>query len=1240
MSVAAIDLQPSLFDAPAGGSVPYPGQWRLARVELANWGTFDGYHRLDVSRKGLLITGESGSGKSSLLDAVASVLTPPRALRFNAAAQSEGARGRDRTIASYVRGAWNYQAAAGGEVASAYLRAGRATWSGVLLRYECGLARDAVNLVALYHMKAGSVGDEGLSKLYLVMDGECELLQFEEHVANGIDSKGLRRACKGRGRVYPGKQHADFAAYFSQRMSMRGSKTLELLHRTQAAKNFGSLDDLFRKFMLETPATFEQRDAAVEQFQALRQAYDGVADQREQMRTLQPLVARGAELEQAQASADEAARLQAVLAGYAEQEAVAWLEQRHEELARAAECLAASLARAEQERAGAQQRYDQARAYLADAGGSALLEAELAWHQQEKRVDEVQKSRATLASELSAAGAGQLPGTEQEWAGLLASVQGQVRAVHGREQEERAQAEERYAKLNNVRQRLGDTEEELRHLRAHATNIPRRLDEVRAMLAQALGVDARELRFVGELISVRTEFSAWQGAIERVLASQAKTLLVAHDYARAAARFIDGQHLGLRFEFEDVPAAIEVPVLQAGPASLIRRVEVAQDKRHPEYTKWVNRLLREKFDYTCVGSPDELAEHRQALTIKGQVKKASRFIKDDRHRVDDQSQWVLGASNEQKVRQLELVCEHLQGKLEKAQAGVRAVEDQREKTIRLLHLGEALAGASWATYDLAAARSDLASARAFYERLSKGSAELDAAKRQEQEAKRRLQAADDALRSAQRELDGNADALAKTEEKLQQHRTRLAGCELPGESERGKLAKLFARCRKRMSGMPRDDTAPLLVANEAGQRLRAQEERAGEMLRKARNAIERVIDEYRRGWPAEAAQLGMGFEAREEYLGIYRRIESSGLPAYEQRFLNVLNEFSQDQVTVIAVTVRGAIREVKDKIALVNKSLLLSEYAPGIHLQIAVRECRGKLANEFLADLKAITENAYSGTDVAQAEKRYKLTAKVMERLQANDYEGRQWQKACLDTRQHVAFLAQEVDAQGTVVSVHDSDAGLSGGQKQKLVIFCLAAALRYQLADEDDPTPRYGTVMLDEAFDKADHRFAATAMDIFEQFGFQMVLATPMKLLQTADDHVGGVAYVHCRDRKYSTVQVIGFEDDAPAAGAAAGEEAAETGAAAVGDVDAATSGQARTAVAGAGAAGGIDGTPGHAASGAATARAAETRAAQIVAAADDGPAVPGGAGAPSATEAAGRPARKAGHGGGVAGQESLFER
>src|SRR5680860_1880104 len=146
---------PGLDEATDGDNANGPihvGQWRLARVELLNWGTFDGHHPIDVARKGHLFTGASGSGKSSLLDAIGTVLTPDKWLRFNAAAQESATRNDDRSLVSYVRGAWSKEADENLDRAvSTYLRK-TATRSGILLRFENG--RDGpVTLARLFHLR-------------------------------------------------------------------------------------------------------------------------------------------------------------------------------------------------------------------------------------------------------------------------------------------------------------------------------------------------------------------------------------------------------------------------------------------------------------------------------------------------------------------------------------------------------------------------------------------------------------------------------------------------------------------------------------------------------------------------------------------------------------------------------------------------------------------------------------------------------------------------------------------------------------------------------------------------------------------------------------------------------------------------------------------------------------------------------------------------------------------------------
>jgi uncharacterized protein YPO0396 len=84
---------------------------------------------------------------------------------------------------------------------------------------------------------------------------------------------------------------------------------------------------------------------------------------------------------------------------------------------------------------------------------------------------------------------------------------------------------------------------------------------------------------------------------------------------------------------------------------------------------------------------------------------------------------------------------------------------------------------------------------------------------------------------------------------------------------------------------------------------------------------------------------------------------------------------------------------------------------------------------------------------------------------------------------------------------------------------------LRYQLGGQDRTLPRYSTVVLDEAFDKADAEFTAMAMNIFKTSGFQMIVATPLKSVMTLEPFIGGACFVHIKDRKKSAVIPIDYD-------------------------------------------------------------------------------------------------------------------
>lgn len=210
----------------------------------------------------------------------------------------------------------------------------------------------------------------------------------------------------------------------------------------------------------------------------------------------------------------------------------------------------------------------------------------------------------------------------------------------------------------------------------------------------------------------------------------------------------------------------------------------------------------------------------------------------------------------------------------------------------------------------------------------------------------------------------------------------------------------------------------------------------------------------------------------------------------------------------------------------VNDSLLRAEYNKGTHLLIEVEEKAPPEAQELKAELRAALSHSLSMDDRV-AEARFQAMKKLVKRLASQDPQQVSWRRLALDVRQHVEFLARELDEEGREVLVHRSGAGKSGGQRQKLTATCLAAALRYQLGGPGRVLPTFATIFLDEAFDKADADFTDAAMKIFKTFGFQLIIATPVKSVMTIEPYVGGAVFIHIKDSKDSRALILPYDED-----------------------------------------------------------------------------------------------------------------
>lgn len=1103
-------------------STVHPGQWRLARVEVVNWGTFQGRHAVDVAREGFLITGQSGSGKSSLIDAVSAVLVPGGKVRFNAAAQDAGSARGDRTVLSYVRGAWRRSSDEDtGEVSADFLRRG-ATWSGIALTYRDGTGGPPVVLMRFVHVKRAQSALGSGNTVFLVLRAEHGLRDFEQFVATGIDQRKLQAAVPGAGNLVT-STHSAFLTRYAQLLGVPGEQAVHLLHKTQSAKNLSSLDGLLREFMLDEPATFGLAKKAVGDFRELRDAHDAVVTAREQIEVLTALQAPAARFETATGRSRHLDRVLAALPGHAARTAReladAELAARQEEQARAEQRLAAarqSLADGETALRTAEQLRD-------EAGGRDVRELENIIGLRRAEWEKVRRERAALDAELERVGLAPL-GTEEDFRALQARA---ARESSGRDAEAAAQQAVEAAAEANTRARAGlqHLERELQAARSTRSNLDERSLRLRQTLAEQLGEALDDLPFAGELLQVRPEHAAWTGAIERVLRPLSQLLLVREEHYADLARLVDGQHLGLRLVYQRVPEHVPSPP-PVGDRSLADRVEIAPGT---VFGTWLAHQLAERYDYACVDSPGDFSgagRHARMVTRAGQVRHAhGRHEKDDRFRVDDRSRWVLGFDNQ--ARRDRLAQELAAARREQAECQARLSEAyarSRDLTLRQ-HLLERVAAMQWSELDDVRAERVLVADQDRRDELVAGNRDLTLAAQRVAERAQELER----LKRDERSADRSVAAVLARVGHLEAVLERVAPSSSPDPDVPAEvLEDLVARFADPELTVDSVERVHTRVQRAVAEELR----RETEAVHSAQAAFERLAGDFRRRWPAAAADLAADVADRAGYAAVLHRLAEDNLPRHEERFTQLWRSQSQRNIGVLASTIRNASREVRHRIAPVNESLALSPFDVDRFLRIEVRDARSREVTEFLADLKRINQEVIGLADPRTAEEQFAVLSRVVDRLGSEDPADRRWRAHVLDTRLHVTFVGQELDAQGTVVNVHDSSSGLSGGQRQKLVVFCMAAALRYQLTEDDEDVPRYGTVVLDEAFDKADHRFTRMAMDVFRQFGFHMVLATPLKLLQVLERYIGGVVYVSCEDHQRSHLSHVPLDAAPPGTG------------------------------------------------------------------------------------------------------------
>lgn len=1085
-------------------------QFRLTRMQTFNWGTFSGVFDFSIPEEGYLFVGPSGSGKSTVLDAHAALLTPPKWVDFNVAAREAERHGKDRNAMTYVRGAWAQQTGDDGEYASQYLRSDT-TWSVIAETYRNGRGRWVV-LAQVLWVRGKSTAATDVKKLYLVLQREFEIHELEFFPKNEFD---VRRFKHDLPDAFINPEFSVYQERFRNLLGIDNERALRLLHKTQSAKNLGDLNVFLRDFMLDAPETFTVADRLVLEFGELNAAHQAVVAARKQIETLLPAQEEHQERERCGRAKNELAEVSQGVDHYREQRRKALLDERIIELKTDAE---GSRQKAEALGVIADNESEKLKGLKtrqADMGGNLLEQLQRDIDEAEKQKPERMRKRELAAAACRAMGWA-VPDEVVWFVQRVETARQTVLKAGQRNTELETRKDDFKRRKEGLTREFESTVLEVRAMEHQRSNIPSRLLEVRRNLALDLGLPEEKLPFVGELLEVRQDSALWQGAIERVLGGFARSILVDDKHYAAVSAYLNEHNIGERLFYNRVlqqTAAARAP----GPNSLVRKLNIAAGS----YADWLREELKAHFDFECADTMLAFRAAHRAVTREGQVKhNSTRHEKNDRQRVDDRSSWVLGFDNKAKLKlyqdraaELGSAMATLASELEKVN---REGEVQREQDMHC----NTLQNMTWAEVDVASLLTRVADLKKQVEREK--AARPDLAK-MDADVKNLAKVHSDAVTAQNTEVARGLDfgrQIAQCEGKLVEV-ARLFPHVVVTPVQRDALDVRFAKTAKDVMIESLDQVTTQVV------RSLGVEERALELqMNDLKNNIERRFADFNRSWPAEAGGLDPTLASAEDYFGKLARLQTDRLPEYEQRFLQLLREQSDQNLTLLSTRLGQERSAIRARMELVNQSLLTAPFNKGTHLVIETLDRTVEEVRAFSQSLKDALSHSFSAEQQV-TEHRFAVLSALVKRLGSQETADRNWRAVVLDVRQHVEFVARELDELDAEVEVYRSGAGKSGGQRQKLAATCLAAALRYQLGGHDRALPSFSTVVLDEAFDKADAEFTAMAMNIFRTFGFQMVVATPMKSVMTLEPFIGGACFVHIKDRKTSAVLKIDYDKE-----------------------------------------------------------------------------------------------------------------
>ncbi|NCT57718.1 MAG: AAA family ATPase [Legionella sp.] len=1054
--------------------------YRLIDLEIFNWGTFDNaiWH-MALDGHGCLLTGENGTGKSTLIDAFLSLLVPNKRRSYN---MSSGSARRERNETTYVRGAFQREKNRWDQIQVKYLR-DEQSLSALAAHFENPLTKDRITLAQFFWFESGD-----LRKCLVISHDTFSLKNVLDEVKTPAD---LRHNLRQLAHTTIFSSFQEYQDYFIRYMGLRSSKGMDLFNQVSTIKQIGNLNEFVRQNMLEETDMESLLHEFFHTFEDLTLAHQAILHAKSQIESLDGIDKDAKKFSDTTQKFEQTVRLQTYLPRYfAAKQYEALTEQQHA-LTQAMALQHAEIQVIEQTM---QHTQETLLALTQGLDGKGRDERLSIVHRELKDAtlmhERCQSERKKLDHVRAALGF-TTPLTLQ----TFTQEQHQLSAIKIKLETDKLAASPQIFSLrqteNQLQKQLQTLSEELLITQKNKTLIPHHYLELRRMLCEKLTLPPLDLPYAAELMTVKEHEAAWRPALEKLLRPLALKLLVPATHFMEANQILKSQNIGMKIILQQIDLEyshhITTPPFQEKDL-LITKLEFLPKAKQ---VNWLQAHIREQFAYLCVHNMRDFQAASRAITVEGLIKR-HRHVSEKDDRATPHAHHLLGWAHEDKVQRLTQESKQQRVQLQKIQQTLQQLEaetihhDQQLNLLAQRQLFDTFDSVNTVLW-----QNKIKALETQRNTLIK-QPETKEINTLQQTLKQLANDRDDAL--AQSAVIRND--LEKIPAQIDQLQALLKTC-ASDEVLDTALKQLMDEHVKKAS-----QASASQLEGQLAEMLRTRLTALTETKHHLGISLVRKMSVFKAKFPEITIDMEASLDDLPAFLQRYHMLKKEDLPTHEARFKKLISKRVITDLTAFKSTLELNAETIKESIEHLNTALKNIAYTESSYVQIRMTKTKNTEIREFQAMLRHAIHMQGGQQEALDLEESFQRISRMITRLKSD----MKWSVRVTDVRNWTDFFMVELHQKNhEEISFYSDSAGLSGGQKAKLAFTILASALAYQygLNTETALEKSFRFVMIDEAFSKSDDRNAQYALNLFQQLGLQLLVVTPLDKLDIIKPYV-----------------------------------------------------------------------------------------------------------------------------------------